>query len=539
MMSCRRALAIGLALYLVLLSACSPQGTPSASSTAASSAAATTVPDNQTLTIALFGGFQSDMNPYNTQGRGRGNLENIYEPLVAAAPVTLEIKGVLADSWTVSSDGTTYRFALKKGVSFHDGTPFDAESVKLSYELIRKIAKSDMEPFLRNVKSTRVIDANTIEFVVDPTGFPFLNRLPGLSIASAKAIKEHDVDMAWWGNSAVGTGPYKLERWAPKDRMVLVRNDNWWGQKPFFQHVVFLEVPEASAQALMIKSGDADIVYNVPPDSLAAFKNDPNLRVLNEPGDRVLNIRMNVNRAPLNNKVLRQALANAFDYDAIVQARSQQVGPTNGPVPAAFLGGWTAPNLVKKQDLEKAKALLAQAGYKPGDLKLDINVVKNDPLQLDTAQILVSSLGKIGVTATLRQVDFNATLAHLLKFAADPKANANEAQGLDMMTFVRGPFVPDPYAYFSNYELGQNRNFYAYSNPDAFSLIAKGYRASSRGEALSFQKQGVQAIVDDQPDIWPYVERHVVVLRANIDGYYMHPTWFPETQVWTIRRKAN
>lgn len=506
--------------------------------TTAAAASTTPTVSDQSLTIALFGGFQSDMNPYNTQGRARGYLENIYEPLVAPAPQTLKVRSVLAETWTVSPDGATYRFNLRKGVTFHDGTRLDAESVKLSYELLRKIAKSDMEPFLRNVKGIRVIDANTVEFVIDPTGFPFLDRLPGLSIASAKAIKEHGADMAWWGNNAVGTGPYKLERWVPKDRMVLVRSDGWWGKKPFFQRVVFLEVPEASAQALLIQSGGADIVYNVPPDSLAKFRSDPNLRVLTARGDRVLNLRMNVNRAPLDNKILRQALAYAFDYGAIQQARQEQVGPTEGPVPAQFLGGWTSPKVITKQDLVKAKALLAEAGYKPGDLTINVNIVKGQPLQVTTGEILVSSFAKIGVTANLRQVDFNQTLARLLRFAADPKANASEAEGLDMFAFMRGPFVPHPYAFFTSYEPGTTRNFYGYRNDAAFALFAKGYRAATNAQALDYYKQGVELIVADQPDIWPYVEKHLVVMRADLEGYYMHPTWFPETHVWELRRRA-
>jgi peptide/nickel transport system substrate-binding protein len=477
------------------------------------------------------------MDPYESQGRLRGTLENIYEPLVLPYRDTQEIKGVLAESWTISADGTTYRFNLKKGVVFHDGTAFDGQSVKDSYELFRKIAKSDMEPYFRNVKEVKVVDANTVEFVIDPTGFPFINRVPGLSIASSKAIKDHGTDLTWWGSNAIGTGPYALETYTPNDRMVLVRNDKWWGPKPYFAKAVWLSVPEPSTQALMIQKGDVDIAYNVPPTSLADFSKDSSLSVINVKGDRVLNIRMNVQRPPLNNKALRQALAYAFDYNAIQQARQQEVAAPDGPVPSQYLGGWTPSNLITKQDLDKAKTLLTQAGLKPGELTLNVNVVKGDAKQITTGEILQAAFAKIGVNVKLSQVDFTQTYQQLQRYIADPKANASASDNLEIFTLVRGPFVPHPYAYFSSFEVGVPYNYYSYQNIAANALFAQGFKATKSEDALSLYKQGVEMIVADQPDIYAYVEKRVVVLRSDLQGYYMHPTWFPETHVWGISRK--
>jgi peptide/nickel transport system substrate-binding protein len=524
----RRHLASVLVLVLAVVAACAPVAREASGGPAAA---------DDTLRVATAGGLPVNLDMNSEQGRIRGTLENIYEPLVLPYRDTQEIKGVLAESWTISPDGTTYTFKLRKGVKFHDGTDFDAQSVKDSYDLFRKIGKSDMEPYFENVKELRVVDPSTVEFVIEVTGFPFINRVPGLSILSSKAIKEHGEDAAWWGSNAVGTGPYKLETFTPKDRMVLARNDAWWGTKPHFSKVIFLEVPEASTQALMIEKGDADIAYNIPPDSLAGFSSNTALRVINEKGNRVLNIRMNFRKAPLDNPKVRQALAYAFDYAGIAAARAD-VAPPDGPVPAAFLDGWTPTNLIKAQDIDKAKALLAEAGIQPGQLEIPVNFVQGDGKQTTTAEIVEASFAKIGVKAILKPVDFNQTFERLQRYIADPQANAADADGLDIFTLVRGPFVPHPYAYFSSYEVGRPYNYYSYENAEANALFDQGYRATSRDQELAAYKQGVEKIVADQPDIWAYQEKRIVVLRSDIEGYYLHPTWFPETHVWEITRKG-
>jgi peptide/nickel transport system substrate-binding protein len=529
----QRSLAAILAITTVLLAAC---GSPGTNVPAGSSSDGVAI-SNETLRIAAYGGLPNTMSPYESQGRFRGTLENMYEPLVNAYRDTFEIRGVLAETWTSSADGTTYRFNLRKGVTFHDGTAFNAESVKGSYELMRKIGKSEVEPLLRNIKEVRIVDPNTIEFVIDPSGFPFIHRMTGLSITSAKAINEHSADLTWWANNAVGTGPYKLDTFTPKDRMVLSRNEAWWGKKPYFAKATWIEVPEPSTQALMIQKGDADIAYNIPSTSLTSFRGDPALKVLEVAGDRVLNVRMNINRAPLSNKALRQALAYATDYAAILAALQFQVAPPTGPVPSQYLGGWTPAGLITKQDLDKAKSLLGQAGFKPGELTLDVTMSKTDPKQTTVGEILQSSFAKIGVNVKLTQVDFTQTYTKLLRFAADPKANVSASDGLDVVNLVRGPFVPHPYAYFSSYEKGQPYNFYGYENTSANALFAQGYKAVKTEDAINFYKQGVDLIVAEQPDIWAYVEKRVVVLRSGLEGYYMHPTWFPETHVWEISRK--
>jgi peptide/nickel transport system substrate-binding protein len=495
--------------------------------------------DNSLLRIATYSGvLPTNLNPMYAQGRERADLENIYEPLVQPYLSTLKLKGVLATSWTVSPNGKTYRFKLRKGVKFHDGTPFNATAVKMSFDLDRKVATSDVAPLLNNVKTVRVVDANTVEFVIDGKGFPFLDRIASLSMLSPKAIREHGGDAAWWGSNTAGTGPYQLEEFVANDHLTLKRNDAWWGKKPFFPRVTFISVPESSTQQLMLQKGDVDIAYSLPPAAITQMQTNKDIKVISVPGDRVLNIRLNIQQDKLKNKVVRKALAYAFDYDAVTQALSTQVSPTAGPVPKQYLNGWLPADAPKRQDLTKAKALLAQAGVKPGELTIDANFVAGDAKQQVASEILQSSLAKIGVTVKLHLVDFDQTYQKLQRFREDPKANASAAAGIDAFTLVRGPFVPHPYAYFSSYELVTPYNYFNYANPSMGALLEKGYSAKTEKSELAFYKQAVEKVVADQPDIWAYVEKKVVAMRSDISGYYVSPNWFPETHVWTIRRNG-
>jgi peptide/nickel transport system substrate-binding protein len=513
---------IALVLSVVVVSACSGVSSPTGSG-------------NETLRIAEFAGVPTALSPFEGQGRFRATMENMYEPLAAPYRDTLDVKGVLAENWTVSADGTTYRFNLRKGVTFTDGTAFDAQSVKDSFEMFNKVAKSDLYPQLQIVKQVRVVDANTVEFVIDPTGFPFIQRINGLQIASSKAVAEHGTDSAWWTQNSAGTGAYKLDQLTPNDRLTISRNDKWWGPKPYFAKVVFLAVPEASTQQLMIEKGDVDMAFSLPPESFAKLRSDANLKVISTPGDRILNVELNTQRPPLNNIKLRKALAYAFDYAGLAQARQQDMSVAVGPVPPQYLGGWTPPNLINKQDLDKAKALLAEAGYKAGELELNFNYPAGVAQQQTSMEVLQASLAKIGVKANVKAVDFLQVFRKLQTYAADPVANAKEAEGIDSFTLLRNPFVPHVYSYISTFQLKQPYNYFAYTNERANQLFDQGNRATKPEDATNLYRQAVQTIVEDQPSIWTYIEKTVLVHRADIEGYYT-TMFFPEIHVFTLKR---
>ncbi|MBI4278490.1 MAG: ABC transporter substrate-binding protein [Armatimonadetes bacterium] len=475
------------------------------------------------------------LDPLDNQGRFQANIENVFEPLVYPHRDTWQIRGVLAEKWSVSPDGTRWTFTLRKGVTFHDGTPLTAKAVKLSHDYMMKIGRAQAVPLLREVvRDVRAVDDQTVEFIVEPREMPLLHRLTGLLIVSAKALDEHGSDPNWFANNAVGTGPYVVEEFRARDRMVLRRNEKWWGNpKPYFTRVVFLEIRESSAQALMTEKGELDLAYNLPPETLLKLEKDPKLRVIRKKGDRAVYIRMNNLHGPLAKKSLRQALAYAMDYAALLKAREFEISAPEGPVPAQYMGGWVPPDLVRRQDLARAKELLAQAGYKPGELTLDLYIHQAASVQITMAEIFQDSAKKIGANVKVTQIEIPTMLQRLRRYYTerDPRF------AVDMFPLIRGPYVPHPYAYFSSYVKANFNNYMHYYNRRAEELFAVGFREAKEEEALKPWRRAVDMIVADQPDLWAYTEKRIIVMRRNLDGYYEHPIWFPETHVWSLRFK--
>jgi peptide/nickel transport system substrate-binding protein len=285
----------------------------------------------------------------------------------------------------------------------------------------------------------------------------------------------------------------------------------------------------------MIERGEVDITYNLPPQSLVQMKGNPQLRVIQVPGDRVLNYRLNVTLGPFTSKSVRKAFAYAMDYDALLKARAEEVSAPEGPVPRKYMGGWVPPGLITKQDLGRAQKLLSEAGVNPAQLDVTLNIAGGALLQVTAAEVLQASLKKIGVNARIKVVDFAPTFLKLQRFAK----SHSPADAEDTMTLVRGPFVPHPYAYFSSYVHETANNFMDYRNDRVQQLFQLGYAFEGRDpeKALDKYKEAVGLIVEDQPDLWMYVEKRVVVLRSNIQGYYMHPIWFPETHAFPLSRR--
>lgn len=482
------------------------------------------------------GGIPRFMDPFDQVGRMQADLENVYEPLVYPFRDTLELRGVLAQTWTSAEGGAVWTFKLRPNIKFHDNTELTAEAVKLSFERDRQVGRSTSAGLLADVQEVRIIDPLTVQFRLRLAGGPpFLHRLTALLIASAKALKDHANDPAWFRDHAVGTGPYMLEEFVPRDRMILRRFDAYWGTKPFFARAIFLEIPEPATKAQMLERGEVDIAYNLPPQSIPVMRRNSQLRVIQVPGDRVVSLRLNVSHGPFSNKAFRKAVAHAMDYEAFIRARGEDMGAPEGPVPRSFTKGWVAPNLVTKQDLDQARKFLSESGLRPADTRVTINMAAGYEIGRNAAEILQASLRRIGIEARIQSVDFSQMDFKLRRFA-QTKAPADSE---DSMSLVRGSFLPHAAAYFTSYAPGFFTNWFDYRSARVNELIELGYVIEGRDaeRALQNYREAVRMIVDDQPDLWLGVEKKVVVMRSNIQGYYIHPIWFPETHVFPLSRR--
>ena len=212
-------------------------------------------------------------------------LTNIFEGLVRFAEGTLEVEPALATDWTISDDGLVYTFNLRDDVVFHDGTPFNAEAVKFTFDrmLDENHPYYETGPFplsfnFADVTSVEVLDDYTVEFTLGVPFAPFMTNLATNTgvIVSPAAVAEHGED---FGRNPVGTGPFKFEEWQSNTRVVVSRNEDYWGEPAGMETVVFRPITDANTRVAEMLSGGIDIMVEVPPDNVSMFAEDPSFMV--------------------------------------------------------------------------------------------------------------------------------------------------------------------------------------------------------------------------------------------------------------------
>ena len=192
---------------------------------------------------------------------------NIYESLLRFKKGTVEVEPALAESWTISDDGLVYTFNLRKGVKFHDGTPFNAEAVKFNFDRQspeNRVEKMSYAPLvLDGIAKTEVVDEYTLRITLKKPLTPFLNLMAmtfAAPIASPTALKKYNNSLM---QNPVGTGPYRFVAWDRGQQIVLTRNDEYWGEKAPVQNVIYRIMKETSARVVALQNGEVDIINGI------------------------------------------------------------------------------------------------------------------------------------------------------------------------------------------------------------------------------------------------------------------------------------
>lgn len=352
--------------------------------------------------------------------------QTLLDPLVCP-DAELAPKPCLAESW--SAEGSTWTFKLRPNVKFSDGTPFTSADVVFSFERVPKVpnSPSSFNIYLQQVSKVEAVDPLTVRITtVKPYPLVPIN-LTGLPILSAKAASgaapegKTTTEMNA-GTGLVGAGPYRFVSWKRGSEIVFERNPHYWGPKPAWDRVVYRPITNPAARVAALLAGDVDLVEDPPTDDLARLQKDPKLNVVTKPSNRVIYVALDQHgdqtpgitgadgkplaRNPLRDKRVREALSLAIDRKALVDRIMGGVAtPAAQLLPYPMLGA--SPNLTQapKADVEKAKALLKEAGHPDG-----FNLVLGAPNgryinDSKVAQTLAAMWTRIGVKTT---IDSNA-----------------------------------------------------------------------------------------------------------------------------------
>ena len=272
----------------------------------------------------------------------------------------------LAESWTLSPDGTVYTFKLRKGVVFHDGTPFDAKAVKWNLDRLKdtQVRVPIRAPF--PIKEAEAVDASTIKQTLTRPSAPFISA----SWTTSAQVSPASIDKQ--GNEyknivhTVGTGPYVFKERKKGESFTVTLNDKYWGKKPTYDTVVFRIVPEAATRESLILAGQVDLIVLPPIADVPALQRNPAVKVMLAPSDRTIFISLaEHDQVHLGDVRVRQALNYAVDKKAIVQnVLFGAADEMDAPMAPSLFGYCNAGTY--EYNPAKAKQLLTEAGVKPG-----------------------------------------------------------------------------------------------------------------------------------------------------------------------------
>jgi peptide/nickel transport system substrate-binding protein len=324
---------------------------------------------------------------------------NVFEGLTRFAPDG-SILPALAESWEISADGLTYTFKLHAGVTFHDGTSFDAEDVKFSLERINAEGSLNAQKALyADIASVEVVDPTTVKVVLSkPNGGLIYN------LAWGDAVMVAPESVATNGTKPVGTGPFKFAERRPGDAIVLSKYDGYWGKPVALERATFRYIADPAAALAALQAGDVDTFPNFPaPEMVGVLQTDPRFRVVVGATEGETILTMNNGKPPLDNIKVREAIAHAIDRQAIIDGAMFGFG-----VPIATFFPPTNVDYVdlsalSNYDPDKSKALLAEAGVGPVSLTLHLPPA---PYARRGGEIVAEQLRAVGINVQVINVEW-------------------------------------------------------------------------------------------------------------------------------------
>lgn len=479
---------------------------------------------------------------------------NTYDTLVDIRPEDLNtVVPRLAERWEVNADFTEFTFHLRQGVKFASGNPLTAHDVVFSWNRLMNIAGAPAFN-LDGVGKVEAVDDYTVKVSTaagddgQPQPLPqFLTSAsnPSLGIQDSKLVQEHggsaaadakDTDKAkeWLDQNSAGSGPYVLVKWSPKAEIELAANPAYWRGAAHFDKVVIKHVEDPTTQLQMLERGDADMLGALDVDLVETARANPNLTVS---VDQTLDMNYLAmvytcpediqaldaekfgalmspeSHAILCHKEVRQAVAYAIDYDGIIQAVLGGYG-TRAPsiIPIGVAG--VDPARVQGRDLEKAKALLAQAGYANG-VTLDLYYGSNPTREIVAAK-LQQDLAEAGITLNLKPLEQSVYLSEM------------RAQRLPMAFGGWTPDYLDVTMWTDYFGLGDRSIAFRmwFKNAEA-NRLATEIRTTSdpaKREAATVQIQEV--FMEEMPFTMLYQLQTVHAFRRELKGFQFHPVWF-------------
>ena len=407
------------------------------------------------------------------------------------------VKPALAESWEISDDGLTYTFKLQSGITFHDGSEFNAEDVKFSLDRSRAENSTNAQKQLfDSIDTIEVTDPETVVITLSaPNGALLFN----LAWGDAIVMSPDTFDMA--KTAPVGTGPFKFSRWVQGDRIELEKNPDYWGTAAKLDKVTFKFISEPTAAFAALMAGDVDAFPVYPaPENLAQFEADPRFSVVvgSTEGETILST--NNKQAPFDNKQVRQAVAHAINRQEIIDGAMFGYGTPIGTHFAPHHPAYKDFTADSAYDVEKAKALLKEAGFENG-FKTTLKLPPPSYARRG-GEIIAAQLRQIGIEAEISNLEWAQWLEQVFRGKDFGLTIVSHTEPMDIGIYAK----PDYY--------------FQYDNKDFQQLISDLALETDEEKRTAMLQQAQEVIAGDYVNGYLFQLAKTGVANAKIEGLW-------------------
>jgi peptide/nickel transport system substrate-binding protein len=403
----------------------------------------------------------------------------------------------LATDWAISADGLTYTFNLAEGVTFHDGSAFDAEDVKFSLDRARAEDSTNAQKVLfEDIEAVEAIDPQTVEVTLsEPNGSFLFNMAWGDAVIVAPETAEENA------TNPVGTGPFRFVEWTQGASVELARYEDYWGEAPALQTVTFRFISDPTAAFAAMMAGDVDAFPNFPaPENLAQFEADPRFSVIvgSTEGETILGI--NNAKAPLDNVKVREAIAHAIDRQAIIDGAMFGYGTPIGTHFAPHHPAYLDLTEQSAHDPEKARALLDEAGIEDG-LSLTLKLPPPSYARRG-GEILASQLREVGIEVEMINLEWAQWLEEVFTNGDFDLTIVSHTEPMDINIYAREDY------------------YFHYAKPEFQELMAELDVTTDEEARTELLQEAQRMIADDYVNGYLFQLAKTGVADARLKGLW-------------------
>ncbi|MFD2052156.1 ABC transporter substrate-binding protein [Mesorhizobium calcicola] len=437
-------------------------------------------------------------------------LELIYEPLVRVE-ASLQIIPAIATSWEFSKDGKELTFKLDPKAKFQDGTAVTSADVKASFERIldEKTGAAARANFL-SIASIDTPDVATVVFHLSQPDAPILTAM---SDVNAAIVPASEIKAGSIGTKALGSGPFKLDKWDPNAKEVLSANKDWAGGPTGVDGIEISVLPDEAAILAAMRTKQIDFALLNDPLVATLVPKEASLQLNRVPVLAYHVLQLNPSRKPMTELKVRQAISCAVDRQEVLDTASLGEGKVTGPLTIPALATDPSQLFCYKRDVEKAKKLMSEAGYADGFSATVIGATGEPPTAAAEAQVIQSQLAEIGVKLDIKMMELNVYVDAWLK------------GDFDMAIALNGGRA-DPYTMYNRYwtKAGNLQKVANYIDDTLDSLMQKGRAETDPAKRKAIFAEFEKHLAETSPWIWLYTSYSYTAQQKNIAGFVPTPT---------------